>query len=570
MADLVVVLIQVGDGERNPSAIDGDRGLGLCLCEVCRHRQGVCTDAGLLLHEGGFARELGVDLGDGVLFGQCRNRAEEVRAKAQLVAVDLHAHRSERGREVVERRERPLLVRILRGDGGVEVAGVDPAVVVRGDVVAEVPVHRQVIAGDHDGRVVVEVLLLDPVDKLCHLGRGAGHDVCILVAPEGGGAEVADIAVGEVGIHGQHREVEGLIFGGEFCQLLLCKGEELFVLKAPPHLVVAGDPAVVPGIDVVVDCVVPVLREVELSAAEGGIGAAHEDLVVALILQDVAQRGDRGEELGLSDHGVVSEPGLEREPGGCGKNAAHGPGRAVHRVRTVERSLGAGEVLVLLGQARQLGNAVEGKAATVVFIGIGHLHGLQIDVDQVPLLLRERERHVLGIRIVVLDEGGIGVGILQIGGDVEAEPGGEEGGGNADAGENHDPVGDGKRFALLPDKKEDHQHRSDHSGEYAAEQEGSDDAGAGALQGRRQLVDDLLQLQVAPHGEGPAGRGDKEHGKRKEKDGEDLPEPGFGAPYRDRVRGDLFLFRVHCVNSFMKTCKPLLSTMCYFTPQIPV
>ena len=99
-------------------------------------------------------------------------------------------------------------------------------------------------------------------------------------------AELADIAADVVGVHGEHGKGEGLILLGDLRQLLLGIVEEDVILVAPPDEVVGvKDLVLVPGGIVVVDFVHEVIFVVWLSAAEVGIGAHHQRLVVAVFLQ---------------------------------------------------------------------------------------------------------------------------------------------------------------------------------------------------------------------------------------------------------------------------------------------
>ena len=91
-----------------------------------------------------------------------------------------------------------------------------------------------------------------------------------------------------MGIYRQHGQIEGLVLLRDAGELTFCDVEELFVLKAPPDLITGGNGTFFHGGVIVVDLVAPMLGEILSPPAKGGIGAAEELLIVAVLIQDLS------------------------------------------------------------------------------------------------------------------------------------------------------------------------------------------------------------------------------------------------------------------------------------------
>ena len=156
----------------------------------------------------------------------------------------------------------------------------------------------------------------------------------------------------------------------------------------------------------VLDGVISVGLEVELAAAEVADGAEHQLLGIALLLEDIADREDVREEGFLRVHRVLIDGDLQRQSGGLCEHGAHRPGRTWHSVTTVEGGCRTRKVFIVLCDLRELRDRVLRERAAGGLVGEGHLRGLHEDVDEVPLLLRKTERHVLRIDVMIVDETG--------------------------------------------------------------------------------------------------------------------------------------------------------------------
>ncbi len=512
------------------------------------------VDVGETLHEGTPAADLRVDIVGAELFDQGIRGGEEVGAQAEAAARNLHAHGGESGGKNIQSGVISAPGGIRRGLRGVDDGGIGAAEIVLRHVLAEIVVHRGVVAGDHDRGVLVEILLLTPLHEFRHLAAGAGHDVGVLVVAELIAAQTADIAVLEVRVDGQEGQVEGLPAHLRIQQEVARVFEELLVLVAPEDGVVGIDPAVLLRVVVVADGVVAVNVEEEPPAAEGGVGAEQEDLVVAFCRQDVADGVDFVIEVFLCGHVVALEQvilldkilgdplhiRLQREAGGDAEHRAHreaGPGQDPP---AVQRVVAAGEVLVLFGEGRELRNGILRKSSPVLRIRIRDLHRLQVDHDQVALLLRKSQLRVGRGHVIVLDEGGRVHLVGDVAADVHPDPESVEGireqGESQQRHDHTDRLVPGLPFpfqARLQQEQQDrdrdgHDDRRDH----VRNDETPDHPVAGPLQRCVQLIDDFIDIQLRPEGEDPSLAQPQEesqrHGQRQRKEPSERPT--------DRVR----------------------------------
>ena len=91
-----------------------------------------------------------------------------------------------------------------------------------------------------------------------------------------------------MGIYRQHSQIEGLVLLRDAGELTFGNIEKFFILKAPPDLIAGRNGTFFHGGVIVVDLVVPMLGEILPPPAKGGIGAAEELLIVAILIQDLS------------------------------------------------------------------------------------------------------------------------------------------------------------------------------------------------------------------------------------------------------------------------------------------
>ena len=208
-----------------------------------------------------------------------------------------------------------------------------------------------------------------------------------------------------MGINGKQSEAEGLVLGGDLGQLLLGVGIELAVLNAPPDIVALGDEARFLGVFMVVDLVDAVApQQVEL-AGEFHVGAHHHSLVISLLMKHIPEHMGGGQGAGHII-GVVAAKGQQQgDAAGLGHHTGGGPAGAGHGA-PAPQALGIGEADVLLGELVQLRDDAMVQAAALLFGGEGGFHGLQVEINKIPLFLREGDLGFLRGDIFLLDEGG--------------------------------------------------------------------------------------------------------------------------------------------------------------------
>ena len=125
------------------------------------------------------------------------------------------------------------------------------------------------VAGDHNRCVLIEILLLNPGNKLCDLfARAVQNHSVLVVAVVFLITEFTRISIFEMGICGQHREVERLTLCCDFGQAVFGEGKEFFILITPPLVISFRDQAVFHCPAVIVYFVIAVLFKVLFPAAE--------------------------------------------------------------------------------------------------------------------------------------------------------------------------------------------------------------------------------------------------------------------------------------------------------------
>ena len=313
-----------------------------------------------------------------------------------------------------------------------------------GRLLHQVAVHPGMVAHDDDGGVLIEGLLTAPGHKLANQPVGAAHHI-------GGGGAVIHVALlahkapQVVQIHREQGQVEGLLLRGQAGGLVPGNLKEAEVLIAPPDVVVLLDIALLPGGEQVEDLIAAVLGEVLAPPREGRVRSAEELLGIALLRQDVAQGGQPGREVFLDLHGVAVHGEGEGNARGLRQQGGHGPAGAAEVVQAAG-GIFTGEVQVLLRQRRQAGHQVVLLPAALLLGEVGGFQALRHDVDQVALLLRGGDAHLLRIHILrLIDVRGV-LQAEQVARHVELHV-------RVPAGENHQPRAQRRACPAQPGKQ---------------------------------------------------------------------------------------------------------------------
>ena len=148
------------------------------------------------------------------------------------------------------------------------------------------------IAVEDDRRIIVEILFLDPADKLVHLAAGTRHRIGILISFKIIPAKITAVAILKVCIDREHGEIKGFLLFSKLQHLVFGVRKEFLVLVSPEDIVIRGDQTLLDSPLVVTDLVISVLRQIKSAAAEGGIRPHHEGLVIPLSVQDVPKCGN--------------------------------------------------------------------------------------------------------------------------------------------------------------------------------------------------------------------------------------------------------------------------------------
>ena len=390
---------------------------------------------------------------------QRRLLGKQVDPQAQTVTVDGAAHGRQGGGEHVQGTELPLL-RFVGGGGRIDEAVIDVAAVVFVHIPAEIAfIHRAVVAGDDHRGVFVKILSLKPLKERRHLPAGTGDHIFIVffvfVTAVGAG-----IATYMVGIHGEHGKSEGLLLLRNLGECLLGIFKQVQILHAPPYKVVIGYETVLPGGGQVVDFVYAMGIIVGFPTAEGGIGAYHQGLVVAVFFQDSLQIGKTGKEMAVFAVAVlpVGDPigDFQGDAGGMTYHSADGPAGAGYLPEAADPIV-MGEIDVILRQLIQFRDQIVFQSTALFLRQIAGLHRFQHNIDQIPLFFGEGDLGVFGVPVLLLvDFGAAGYGDdiihqLHIKGGVDYQ---DQAQNQTDAGSKDMPGGEVSQ--LFPGKEQQH------------------------------------------------------------------------------------------------------------------
>ena len=270
------------------------------------------------------------------------------------------------------------------------------------------------ISVENDRSIFIEVLFLHPPDEFTHLSAGTGHGICVLISLEIIPAESAFVSILKMCIHREHGKIEGFILLSHLLELVFGIGKQFLVFKAPEHIVIFGDESLFYSPFVITDLKIAVFGQIQSPAAEGGIGPHHKSLIVSLFVQNVPQGGYTGEKGILRVHFIEGSAfirelfpqiDLERKSGRLCKHTGHCIGGSRHYMAAVQKVCAAVEIFPLHRQLGELRDHILREGSSLFRIRKGHLHGFQIDIDQVPLLFRERHSCLFGVYIIIFNKG---------------------------------------------------------------------------------------------------------------------------------------------------------------------
>ena len=267
------------------------------------------------------------------------------------------------------------------------------------------------VAHDDNRGVFVEILRLNPLHKVRHLTTGAGDRLVIGLAAVAFFTQCALIAAHVVGIHGQHGKGKGFGIFRKGSDLLLRVLKKVQIFHAPPDKIIAGDDAVGTGGVDVADLVDAVLREIDFSTAEAGIGADHQGLVISGVVQNVGQGGDSGQE-SLAGSAIlihVFRGRFQGDAGSLSDHGADGPCGTLGGIETADFFLRIGKTEIFAGQIVKFRNQVF-LHGTAQFLGqIGSFHGFQHDVNQIALFFGKGDFGHIGVGISCLVDAAVRV-----------------------------------------------------------------------------------------------------------------------------------------------------------------
>ena len=128
---------------------------------------------------GGFFAQLGAQICIAHPLHQRRQRREQICTQTQAVTFDSATHGSQGGGEHVHGTELSIGGEI-RCRHCIDKAVVHMALIILVHIAAEIAcIHGAMVTGDDDGRILVEILLAQPLDEIIHLLTGAGDGIFV-------------------------------------------------------------------------------------------------------------------------------------------------------------------------------------------------------------------------------------------------------------------------------------------------------------------------------------------------------------------------------------------------------
>ena len=103
-----------------------------------------------------------------VLFNQRNFTRKQIGSKTQMVSLDRNAKCCQRCRELIKGRIFPVFRGVGRLHWRIDIRHKDFSLIRIRHILAEITVHRQMISGNYDRCILIEILALHPLHKLCH------------------------------------------------------------------------------------------------------------------------------------------------------------------------------------------------------------------------------------------------------------------------------------------------------------------------------------------------------------------------------------------------------------------
>ena len=161
------------------------------------------------------------------------------------------------------------------------------------------------IAWNHNARIFIKILFLNPADKVIDLTGRTVENICILVIRISIFTEPANIAVRKMGVYGEQSKVEGSVVLCQIQQFFLCIGKKLFIFEAPVYPIISGKFIFSLPITEIFHSYISVVFHKKLSTAKIAYRTQKKFLGIAFFLQNIAQCGDGRKEMLLTVHRVL-------------------------------------------------------------------------------------------------------------------------------------------------------------------------------------------------------------------------------------------------------------------------
>ena len=132
------------------------------------------------------------------------------------------------------------------------------------------------------------------------------------------------------------------------------------IFHAPPDEVILRNDSILSGSVKIVDRIHSMLLIVDLSSAETDIGANHQCLGIAGIVENIGQAGDTGQKR-FSRRTILVHilcRGLQRDTCCLGNHGADGPGGTLGGVKSTDFSVAVREAEILICQIIELGDQI--------------------------------------------------------------------------------------------------------------------------------------------------------------------------------------------------------------------
>ena len=175
-----------------------------------------------------------------------------------------------------------------------------------------IPIHAGMIPGNHNGRVLIKILFLQPGNEFRQLPAGAGIDVLILLCMFFA-AQRANVTTDMMCIHRQHGKSKRLFPFRHLSDFFLRIFIEIQIFHAPPDPVILIDQACFPSRKNIIDRLYTMVLKIPLASTEVTVRAYHQGLCITFRMQKIVERRGTGKNRRAFSKSIIIRTGRKAQ-----------------------------------------------------------------------------------------------------------------------------------------------------------------------------------------------------------------------------------------------------------------